>query len=106
MVFSTGINDQYSSECRVEPYSSFTLSRSIDGGANQVKSISKDSNPKKSLNTLRNSLDNSPGKLMNKVNYDHSMKYKPPKQSPPFGQAADIRKTTSSKSTSLMTLKL
>lgn len=92
---STGINGRYNSDGKVEPYGSFNLSRSIDGGADQVKPVSKDSNSKKNLNTLRNSLDNSPGKLMNRVNYDHSMKYKPPKQSPPFGQAADSRRTSS-----------
>jgi hypothetical protein len=47
--------------------------------------------------SLSQSMDNSPGKLMNTVKLEHSFKYKAPKQSPPFGQTAETVKRGSPK---------
>lgn len=59
--------------------------------------MAKESGSRKNMWTFSNSHNNSPGKLMNKVNCDHSSKYKSPKQSPSFSQSAEVRKSGSSK---------
>ena len=88
---STASSKRYNDEGKVEPYGSFSSSKTVDRVAGSVKSVVKDTGSRKNLGIISNSLDNSPGKLMmNSGQADSMQNYKPPKRSPPFGQGNDV----------------
>ena len=96
--FSTASTKRYNEEGKVLPSHSFASEKGIDRVGGSVKLI-KDPNSRKNIGQLNNSLDNSPGKLMNTVKLDHSQKYKPPKKSPHFGQTAESTRKSGSPKT-------
>lgn len=94
--FSTGNNKRKNNEGNSDPYRS--SAKMMENTAGTVRSVVKDPGLSKNIGAMNSSLDNSPGKLMDTFKSGHSQKYKPPKQSPPFGQTVEnTRKSGSPK---------